>query len=238
MLYRDCLNDISSLLKQTYQNKTFENNQILFWIEMCANRLRRQHDEKIHSGAYLHTYRQVPIKIDTLTGEKYIELPEQIFDLDYDGAIKYLTYDFSVGGCITTIANVEFHRTSVETLKRLYFTEEETPRSDNPYFYRRGIDKLYLLGIECLSIEYLEIGIMAVMNPSNTCGLDNIFEFPDELYPILQNYVLNIGKFGLMMPEEAINKGENRTSPENIPIPRTGAQVQPIQQFNEEPQQQ
>ena len=238
MTYRQTLYDIQSLLKQTYENKEFDDELVLFWIEMYANRLRKQHDEKANTDTFLHVYKQVPIYTEQNSNLTYISLPENVFDLERDRAIRYITYDFNIDNYIHPMASVEFHRTTRETMKRLYFTEEESPRPDNPYWYRIG-NTIYLIGIECIDTQYVEIGILATMNPANVCKLDAQFEFPEELYAILQVQILSIGKFGLMIPEDATNKGENRVSPDNMPIPRnTGVQnpnyTQPTQQQEQE----
>ena len=238
MTYRFALYDIQSLLKQTYVNKEFADNQVLFWILMYANMLRKRHDEKTESGTYLHVYKKVNVYKELDTKRKYIILPADIFDLDKDGAIVYITYNYSVDICdVPTFTSITFERTSPQQSKVLYLTEEETPRSDNPKFYREN-NNIFFLGLECIDIKYVEIGLKTTMNPSIICDLDTTMELPDEMYPILKEYILNMGKFGLMIPEESVNKGTNDVSPDKMPISKQfgNTQIQPEQEQQQQTQ--
>lgn len=94
-------------------------------------------------------------------------------------------------------------------------TLDEKPSPANPYFYRAE-DRLYLLGIECINPCGIELGIYTDVDP-DTCDLDEEFPLPTELIPILQRYVMDLGRFVLMMPNDRINEGNADMSISNVP---------------------
>jgi len=219
MTLRYALSDISSILKQNIANKKFSDAQILFWILCYADRLKSQHIPKIDSGAFIHQYFQIQVHIDTITGRQYIELPVGIYDFDLDDGINYLSYDYTVDECSPPFTSVTFARTTPSKSARLYWTDEEKPTPDNPYFYRIG-DRLYLLGTQCITILNLEGGFYSSFDPTTTCDLDDEFDFPVELYPILQRQILDLARFGLAIPYDKTNTGNYNLDEDLNSVPK------------------
>jgi hypothetical protein len=80
------------------------------------------------------------------------------------------------------------------------------PMPDDPYFYRIQ-NRVWLLGLECIDVPGLEIGIYSTFDPSTECSLDAEFDFPSELIPILQQQILGLGRFLLQIPINFTNQG-------------------------------
>lgn len=215
MTLRQAISDIKILIKQTKDDREYTDYQILFWVLMYANRLKVQHLNKRDSGAFLHIYNQVPILKDDI-GRKYIALPASIYDLDRDEGIHYLSYDYTIDECNAPFTSVNFTRTTPKKSQRLYFTEEEKPSPSNPYFYRVA-SNIYLLGLECIEVSNLEIGLFTSLEVDTDCDIDADFDFPNELYPVLQMNVLNVARFGLSIPNDTINTGADNIVTSQIP---------------------
>jgi hypothetical protein len=134
-------------------------------------------------------------------------LPAKIFDFPDDKGIDYISYDYTIGDKYPAFTSVTFTRTTHAKSRRLYWTEEEKPAPDNPYFLFDK-DKVYLLGIEKIDIRNVEVCLYTSFDTDlNGIDLDSEFDFPVELLPVLQKYLLDIGRFGLLMPREIENDG-------------------------------
>lgn len=224
-LLRTIVDDIVEDLKQTLDDKTIQPIQIGYWIVLIGNRLKSQHIGKRDSGSFLSVYDDVPVEKKSasklpneIKERKFIRLPRSIYDYDKDGGIEYISYclEEPQEGCPPPFTNVLFNRTTPSKSGRLYFSKYEEPSPARPYFYVVH-DYIYLLGIECVDIKSLEIGIYSTLDPITEIDLDAPFDFPDELLAILKRQVIDLGRFSLLMPEEKINDGANRLAGGGIP---------------------
>lgn len=216
---RTIVNDISKDLKQTFDDKEVLDIQIAHWVIMIGNRIRSQHIAKRDSGAFLSVFPNVPVQMFTanagrnqIKGRKYIEIPEVIYDYDKDGGIEYISYyvEELEPGCPPPFTNQTFTRTTPSDVQRIYFSSYEKPNPKNPYFYRVG-RYIYLLGVECVNVKNLEIGIYAALKPVTDpeLQLDEPFDFPEETLYILKRQVIDLGRFVLLMPQDKVNDGTN-----------------------------
>lgn len=230
MTYRNVCYDILTILRSNYDDTEITLNHVVYWVQIYADRLRVQHDQKIDSGLATEIFNTIPVLTEPLTGRKYIVIPASIYDLDGDAAIEYLSYNYSVDP--NAFSYVTFSRTEPSWVQRLYWTSEEKPTPDNPYFYRVG-NKIYLLGLECINVDYVEAGLKVSLGTS-TCNLDDEFPFPPELIPILQRQVLDLGRFVLQIPADRTNDADNDMKNQEIPktkIISTASISDPTQQI-------
>jgi len=214
---RHIVDDLQVLLKQTYDDKEFQDIQVAYWCTIIGDRLKSQHIQKRESGAFLSVYADVPVSTfasttnpNQIKNRKYIELPEYIYDYNLDGGIEYVSYYDKDDNCGSEKwKNVKFNRTSPAKAESLYYSPYTTPTTSNPSFYR--VDKyLYLLGLECSNVDAVEIGIYMILPSVTTVDLDADWPFPAELLSVLQRNVLDLARFGLMIPEQAkINTGSD-----------------------------
>jgi len=223
-LLRHIVDDIAQDLKQISDDKDVIKSQIAFWVILIGNRLRSQHIGKRDSGAFLSTFDNIPIQTVNVSSEneiknrKFFILPNSIYDYDLDGGIEYISYsiDFEAPGCPPPFTNTQFSRTSPSKSRALYFSKYEEPKPSNPYFYRVH-DHIYLLGIECVDIKSVEIGLYTTLDPITRIDLDDEFDFPDELLITLKRQVLDLGRWALMMPQERVNDGSDSNTAQGIP---------------------
>lgn len=223
-LLRHIVDDIIVDLKQTFDDQKVNEVQVAYWTILVGNRLLSQHVEKRDSGAFLATYIlpvaqfQSNTNPDQVKNRKYIKLPHAIFDYTMDGGIEFIAYyrDDSKPGCSPEFTRCSFTRTKQSEAEVLYYTKNEKPSPKNPYFYRVG-DYLYFLGLECVNLEQVEIGIYQTIDPVTDINLDAPFDFPEELLIILKRQVLDLGRFSLLLPEERINDGKNDLGGKQVP---------------------
>lgn len=223
MNYRFVANDILTTFKKTFDDKDMSLIQVIYWIQVVANKLRRIHLEKHDTGLFLSTFSPVLIKKDSsLKNRKYIDLPQSIIDLDNERGIKYITYNFETGCCCSgpNFAQVFFQPTTPAKSWILNFSPFSRPKPSNPYFYRVGdtvndgttstkVNRIYFLGIECVDVSDVEVGLMSGLNPVDICSLDEEVPVPDSLLQTLITEVLNLGRFAFMIPKERINEGSD-----------------------------
>ena len=224
-ILRHIVDDIAKDLKQVFDDKIVQRSQIAYWVLMVGNRIRSQHIAKRDSGAFLHTFSKIPVLTyasvsnpDQVNNRKYIILPKSIYDYNKDGGIEYISYyiEDDKPSCPPPFTKQTFTRTTPSTSQRLYYTIEETPSPTQPYFYRVG-SHLYFLGIECVEVKHVEIGIYNTFDPLTTIDMDAELDFPDETLIILKRQVLDLGRFTLMLPQERVNDGADETSGKGVP---------------------
>ena len=66
-------------------------------------------------------------------------------------------------------------------------------------------------------MPYVEVALYSTFNPLTNCDLDAEFDFPQELLPILQRGVLDLGRFVLQLPAERINDATQDFQGQQIP---------------------
>ena len=186
--------DLLEDIKQSRSEAKVGEYQMAFNVMLLADRLKKQHIQKMDSGAYL-----TPFTVDLYPDSTYLkefDLPKSIYDYDGDRGIEYImtteSYDED---------RVKFTRTTAIKARRLYFRDDETPAYDNPYFYLEG-NAVKLLGIDDEDVDEVEIGLYTTFNPADiTVDLDAPFEFPQDLYPILKRQALDLVTWSLQVPE-------------------------------------
>ena len=224
--YRYAANEIRTALRQVYDDADIRLPLVVYWMQIFGDSLKRQHIQKISSGAFLSVFRSVPVErdIDASIPYPFVELPQGIYDYDYDKGIDYITHHFSysVGGQ-PTLGSVKFNRITPNGLERLYMREEERPSSSNPYFYRVG-ERVYLVGIERANIQYVEMGLMTTFDVTQPINLDDAFDFPEHLLSLLKRQILEMGRFVLMVPENMSNDGTSQDTYKQVPSVQNMAQ--------------
>jgi len=224
-LLRYIVDDIAVDLKQVMDDKIVQKSQIAFWVVLVGNRLKAQHIGKRDSGAFLSTFDEVPVTVvnvsknpNEIKNRKFFRLPKCIYDYDLDAGIEYISYSIEEEqpGCPPPFTNKTFTRTTPSKTERLYFSKYETPNPNNPYFYRVG-DHIYLLGIECVDIKSIEVGLYTTLDPLTEIDLDAPFDFPEELLIILKRQVLDLGRFALLIPQERTNDGDDGSESKAVP---------------------
>jgi hypothetical protein len=222
MTYRHVVYDLQKNFNASFDDADFTFNQILYWVQVVANKLRVQHNRITNSDLFTSTFSSVNVLTDS-NGRPYIDLPTQIMDLPNNSGIVYITYNLDTCKCSGPMfSQVWFQGVEIGKVQNIYLDEYTRPSSKNPYFYRIGdkvdgvsVNRIYLLGLECVSIEDVEIAIKSSLNPSAVCNIDDNISIPDELIGDLTNQVLQLGRFIMMMPSENVNDGQDNSKVDN-----------------------
>ena len=225
--YRNVANDISTSLKKQTDDSDIRLSQIVYWIQVVANRLMVDQYNKTETGLYTSTFYDVQVLVDE-KGRKYVEIPGAIMDLPNEKGIVYVSYNYESGDCCSgpPFAQVQFGVTKPETSRILYWSEDSKPSPQNPYFYRTGIKgkglRIYFLGLECINVDSVEMALRCSLDPSAVCDLDDTIPVPDERMEELIKTVLELGRWVTLMPNERINQGADESGEETTtqPAPR------------------
>jgi hypothetical protein len=203
MVVYDLLGD----LKQVYSEAVLSPFKVFYWVMVFADRLRKQHVEKLDSGAYVYKFDDIAVEVEPTTGRNRFELPAAIYDFDEDNGIDYITYQNAWDLSLPMFASITFTRTTPAKAARLYFREEERPTPANPYFYRQN-KYIYLLGTEEINITKVEAGLKtSLASAALDTDIDAPFDFPQDLIPVLKRQILDIGRFVMQIPADLINDG-------------------------------
>ena len=216
MTYRYVVYDLDKSFNAAFDDADFTLNQILYWVMVVANRMRLQQTIATNTDLFTSTFSSIEVKTDS-KGRKYIDLPVQIMDLPNNSGVIYITYNEETCKCEgPTFAQVFFQGVNLGSVQHLYLDEYTKPDAKNPYFYRIGdhidgvkVNRIYLLGLECVPVKDVEIAVKATLDPKNICSLDEDIPLPDEMIQELMMQVLQLGRFVMMMPQESINDGED-----------------------------
>ena len=222
MTYRYVVYDLQKSFSASFDDADFTFNQILYWVLTVANRIRVQQNAITNSDLFTSTFSSVPVLTDA-NGKKYIDLPTQIMDLQNNGAIVYITYNIESCKCDGPMfAQRWFQGVNLGSVQHLYLDEYTKPSLDSPYYYRIGhqidgvgVNRLYLLGIECAEILDVEIAIKSSLDPKLVCNLDDHISIPDELLQELMMQVLQLGRYVMIVPDEIVNDGQDGAVIEN-----------------------
>jgi hypothetical protein len=94
------------------------------------------------------------------------------------------------------------------------------------------VNRVYILGTECIVVTDVEIGILSALDPSQVCSLDDDIPLPAELIGVLQKEILQLGRFIMLVPSEREVDGDDSSKGTTAGVP-TGGQQQVEQQPTE-----
>jgi hypothetical protein len=218
MTYRYVIHDLQKSFNAAFDDADFTLTEILYWVMVVANRMRVQQTMATNTDLFTSTFSSVEVKTDS-KGRKYIDLPVEIMDLPNNSGIVYITYNEETCKCEgPSFAQVAFQGVNLGSVHHLYLDEYTKPTAKDPYFYRIGdhidgvkVNRIYLLGVECIPIKDIEIAVKATLDPKTLCNLDEEIPLPAELIQELMMQVLQLGRFVMMMPKESINDGTDES---------------------------
>lgn len=218
MTYRYVVYDLQKSLKKTFDDADITLIQIIYWVQVIANRIRLEHYSATKSDLFTSTFYPIDVKKDD-KGRKYIDLPVQIMDLPNNEGVAYITYNFDTNCCHgDTFAQTYFQPVNTMDVQLLYLDEYTKPTPKQPYFRRVGdkvngvdVNRIYLLGLECVEVKDVEIAVRSTLDPRNVCNLDDKLPIPDERVADLMTEILKLGRFIMLIPDERQNDGSDNT---------------------------
>lgn len=222
---RQLAGSIHVALKKIDDDADIKLNQVIFWCTFFINKYKTIKAQQFDSGQYLTIFPNVPISTFTahatneVEGRKYVQLPSTILDMDGDKGIDYISYQDKEGACGPSMAYVKFSRTTPSKIKRVYMSAYEKPSPANPYFYRSG-DYLYLVGIECIVVNFVEMGLITAFDPFSDCELDSDLGVGADVISDIYRNVLELGRFVMNVPNINLNDGTDNMSTESAPKQR------------------
>lgn len=218
MTFRNLIGSLQVALKKTFDDSDISLSQIAIWAQIFINKYRTARIQSEDTGRYTTIFPNVPVYIPTtsttnyIAGRKYIILPANILDLPDDDGIVYISYNQFSGYCPPPFTSTEFTRTTIKKSGSLYNDVYQEPKPDNPYFYLISNNIAYLLGIECITVQSLEVGLVTSFDPFTDCVMDENMDLDEALTADVYRNVLELGRFVMLVPESTINKGTDTTN--------------------------
>lgn len=217
--YRSMAYSIQTAIKQNFDDLSVEINQIVYWITLIAKRARFDKIKKNRSDAYLVYFPDIPLKIDSVTGRKYAELPATIVDLDNDFGIKTVTFCTDDSDMCEEPLSYSFSRTQAGRVGALYGNPYRRPSSKNVYYFRAKYriegalkDVIFFLGLECLDVNCVDMYIYADESSDFICNLDEDINVSPEMEQIIYYEVINLAKSGFIISSDRQNDGSDEQS--------------------------
>ena len=116
--YRYLANDVLETFRQLSDDAEIGLTQVVFWINVIANRLRKQHIQKVDTGTHLTIFQNVPVSIEPNSNRKYFDLPKSIYDFGNDRGIDYITYQDITDCCEgPAFTEIMFSQTSLRNTR-------------------------------------------------------------------------------------------------------------------------
>lgn len=228
MTIADFARRIQVQLKQAFDDREIPLTLIVGWVGYWMNRLlaQRLNKNECGTGEFMQSF-IVDVQYDDERCERgYITLPADTLSVKCTGGIDYATYTEEDCDklCLPMYARRNFFLASPREVRLLAANPDTKPSAENPVMVREG-NKLWLLGIQP-GIEQIEIGIILAFpfDPTTANG-DQEINFPDDLMPLLEMHVLEMGRFMWALPkQDQINDGSPRSG-RNEPPMNTPARV-------------
>ena len=199
---RQVVFDVLRTVRANHPEAQVTKPQITYWVITHADRLRRMHIGQTATGRFMVTYPSISALVDPITGRNYCVIPANIYDMEDDKGIAYLSYTAQLDLNSPTFTSVVFTRTTPAQARRLYYSEDEKPSAKNPYFYTAD-DRIYFLGCEQINLTDVEAGLYTTLQAYDTdMDLDVELDLPQVLIPTLKNELLTMGLFVSKLPRE------------------------------------
>ncbi len=233
MTFRNLIGSLEVALKKTFDDADISLAQIAFWCTLFINKYRTARIQSENTGRYTTIFPNVPIytpttsTINYIAGRKYLILPSNILDLPNDEGIAYISYNQFSGYCPPPFTATQFTRTTINASGALYFNVYETPQPDNPYFYLITNNIVYLLGVECINLNSLEVGLVTTFDPFTNCVMDENMDLDEALVADVYKNVLELGRFTMLVPSNTVNDASDSNDNSQAPKQRVVSVNQP-----------
>lgn len=241
---RDVVDDIMLMGKQTIDDNEISFEQVAYWVVTAGNFLQSARTEKQgletqdRSGLVMKRFvvgiQQANTGDDPLCG-KYIVLPHTIYDYANDKGVDYMKFYTYTEGCTNCPPNANFFTRTTPTELQNYRSNPYTKPGvkNNRYFWREG-NKLWLEGIETIPLALLskvEVGLLTTLpDVDENLDPDEEFRFPAERLSILRNYVLDLMRWSISMPNTKLVNDGTEAAPQQVMAPRTVSVNDPLVQ--------
>jgi len=220
---RSVVDELLISMQQVLKGSKVTPIQMAYWVTVTADRLKSQHLVKRRTSQFIETFADIPIQLaednsvkNAIKGRKYAEVPQGFYNFDLDRGINYVAFYNDDPDCRPEFAYQLMNRTSQVEAHHLYSNKHEMPSVKNAYWYVNG-SIMTFLGLEETTVDTVEMGIFTTFASVGEIDIDGEFNFPQELMPILQKQVIDLGRFVMMIPKDRLNDGNNDPEPGAMP---------------------
>ena len=201
MTYRFAAYSLLEKFKQLNDDSKISLSLAVFYLQIAANNIRYRHAKNLLTGSYLTIFDTV--NVIKVANYSYITLPAAIMDLPNDTGINFIAYQLDDACDYLTVM---FTRTEASKAWRLHGNPYDVPSPKNPYFYRAG-NKIYLLGLSCIDIDKLIVGLYLSVDINTVCNLDTVIPVDDQHAEYVLIEAEGLMRFGYAINPERMNDG-------------------------------
>lgn len=205
----------------------------MFSLGMILDRLKKQRIEKdLMSGfgskgsTYSVTiFNNVPVTLEPgLNNRAYFNLPSDVYDIQMNGGIEYITYN-RTSGCQDNLVGRHFTLTSPAEVDNLAGSAMQAPSEYTPYYfrarYRNGTttfaDRVWLIGISPL-VKTVEIGIYMTLGPIEQLNPDDPADIPADMVYLIKRHMLDMERWILLTPQQRLQNDGRDFKPGEQPL--------------------
>lgn len=220
---REVVGSVRSMLSQTGDDAKISKVQLTLWATWFINKYIYLHQAKIDTGSYITILPELSVQSSSVTtspnivkARKYSVMPQQIFDLDKDMGIAYITYpyDFILDSHMH-LQDIQFQRIAIGKIDQLKRNPYDTPGPDNPFFFVYG-KQIGYLGIDDILVSKLEMAIRTPFDPFTEHSLDDEIPILVMFGADIAKNVYEMGRYELLMPKDRINDAAATQDPSDV----------------------
>lgn len=223
--YRYLVNAVLESMKESRDDADLKRDVVIFWTQVEVNRLRGERFSKrlVQSGEYLSHFYGVQVKNDGV--RKYAEMPSGIIDVERDNGINLVTYHLADYDYCDYPYDVPFENTSPAKLWALKAIPLRNFTPTRPFRAREG-NKLFLYGIENISVESIDMWLYTTVSTTHKVDLDEQVELSGEQISVLIARIYNLARFAALMPNDKTNNGSDGNTQQVAKTALSQTQVQ------------
>lgn len=213
--YQYLVNSVLESLKESRDDADLKRDVVVFWTQVEINRLRGERFSKRHqqSGQYLTHFYGVSVANDGV--RKYVEMPSGIIDVENDNGIHLVTYHLADYEYCEYPYDVPFEKTMPAKLWSLLAIPIRNFKPTRPFMAREN-DKLFLYGIENISVSSVDMWLYTTVDATHKLDLTENVELEDGQISVLLQRVLSLVRFASLFPNDKTNFGSDGNT-QNVP---------------------
>jgi hypothetical protein len=223
--YRYLIYSVIEAMKQTSDDAELKKDLVIFWTQVEVNRLRGERLTKRHlqSGKYLNHFYGIQVSTDNV--RKYVDMPSGIVDLENDNGVHQVTYHLADYDYCEYPYDVPFEKTTPAKIWSLISIPIRKPSPTRPFMAREN-EKLFLYGIDMVSVSSVDMWLYTTVDTSHVLDIDREIELSEDQISVLIKRVFDNCRFASLMPNDKANDGKDTS---NQMLPKTAVSQVPLQ---------
>lgn len=209
--YAYIVGSVLEALKEHRDDADLKRDVVIFWTQVETNRLRSERLAKrsLQSGQYLNHFYGIKVMADSV--RKYVEMPSGIIDIENDNGIHLVTYHLEDYNYCEYPYEVPFEKTTPAEIWALKSIPLRKPSPTRPFMAREK-DKLFLYGIESISVKEIDMWLYTTVSTSHVLDLNEDCGLSDDQVSLLIPRIFKLAQFASLLPNDKTNTGSDENT--------------------------